>query len=176
MAAKYAEHGVSFVFVYTREAHPGELYPHLTSVEQKLQHARDMVARDGLQRPMLVDDLYGTIHHAYGRLPNMTYVIGGGGRVVYRASWTDAPNLQLAVDLLLQQRVERGEGVVHRPYYAEWQPSVAADRQNFVEVLLDTAGPRAVTEYIDAVEHTMSEKVARPLRSWWETTEPTGSE
>jgi hypothetical protein len=167
MARRYAEHGVSFVFVYTREAHPGERYGHVTSIEQKLRHARDMVERDGIQRPMLVDDLDGTIHRAYGTLPNMAYVIGGGGRLVYRASWTDADNLELVVSRLVQQRAERREGVVHRPYYAEWEPGVVADRDKFVQVLLETAGPRAVTEYIDAVEHSMSPQIARPLRDWW---------
>ncbi len=40
LAAEYAPRGYRFVFVYTREAHPGEHYPHHTSVEQKLAHAR----------------------------------------------------------------------------------------------------------------------------------------
>ena len=163
---------MSFVFVYTREAHPGERYAHLTSIEQKLGHARDMVARDSLSRPMLVDDLAGTLHHAYGRLPNMTYVIGGGGRVLYRASWTDADNLELVLDRVVRQRVERRAGVAHRPFYAEWEPSVVADRQTFIEVLLQTVGPRAVTEFIDAVGHSQSEQAARPLRQWWEENAP----
>jgi hypothetical protein len=32
---------VQFVSVYVREAHPGENYPHHTSEEQKMRHARD---------------------------------------------------------------------------------------------------------------------------------------
>ena len=43
-----------------------------------------------------------------------------------------------------------------------------ADRQTFVEVLLETAGPRAVTEYIDAVAHSMSPQLAAPLQQWWD--------
>lgn len=168
MAAKYADHGVSFVFVYTREAHPGERYAHLASIEQKLAHARDMVARDGLSRPMLVDDLEGTLHRAYGRLPNMTYVIGGGGRLLYRASWTDADSLELVLERVVRQRAERRAGAAHRSFYAEWEPGVAADRLAFLESLLETVGPRAVTEFIDAVGHTQSEQAARPLRKWWE--------
>ena len=160
---------MSFVFVYTREAHPGELYPRLESVEQKLDHARAMVTRDSIGRPMLVDDLEGTIHHAYGRLPNMSCVIDGGGRLVYRAAWTDPESIDVVVDRLARQRQERRDGVVHRPFYAEWQPTVVANRQLFVEVLLRTAGPRAVTEYINAVEHSMSAAVARPLQEWWAT-------
>jgi len=57
---------------------------------------------------------------------------------------------------------------MHRPFYAEWKPSVVVDRQRFVEVLLQTVGPRAVTEFIDAVGHTQSEQAAGPLRQWWQ--------
>ncbi|NKB86965.1 MAG: hypothetical protein GKS06_01920 [Acidobacteria bacterium] len=158
---------MSFVFLYTREAHPGENYPHHTDFEQKLRHAREMATRDGIERPMLVDDLDGTVHRAYGTLPNMAYVIGGGGRLVYRAAWTDAEAIDVVVNRLVRQRTERQGGAEHRPYYAEWQPNIVADRQTFVELLLDSAGPRAVSEYIDAVEHSMSPGVARPLRDWW---------
>lgn len=169
---------MSFVFLYTREAHPGERYPHLSSLEQKLRHARDMVQRDSLRRPMLVDDLDGTLHRAYGTLPNMTYIVGGGGKVLYRASWTDAVNIELVLGQIARARQQRGEGADHRPYFVEWQPDVVADRLRFVQVLLETAGPRAVTEFIDAVEHTMSTGVARPLRQWWQEHDlgPGGSE
>lgn len=127
-----------------------------------------MVQRDDLGRPMLVDDLEGTLHHAYGRLPNMTYVVGGGGKLVYRAAWTDAHNIELVLEQLLRRRQERRAGAVHRPYYVEWQSEVVADRETFVEVLLETAGPRAVTEYIDAVAHSMSAQFAAPLQQWWD--------
>jgi hypothetical protein len=30
----------------------------------------------GIRRPLLVDDLDGAAHRAYGSLPNMTWVIG----------------------------------------------------------------------------------------------------
>lgn len=172
MAAEYAEHGVKFVFVYTREAHPGELFPHHTSLEQKIEHARAMAQRDSMQRPMLVDDLEGTIHHAYGRLPNMAYIVGGGGKILYRASWTDAANLDLVLERVVDFRRQRREGSTLRSFHVEWLPSVSADRLTFVKVLRDTAGPRAVTEYIDAVADSMSEGLARPLREWWEGQQP----
>lgn len=168
MAAEYADAGVSFVFVYTREAHPGEHYPHLTSTEQKIRHARDMVERDGMTRPMLVDDLEGTVHHAYGRLPNMSCIVGGGGKVVYRAAWTDADNLRLALERTVGWRRQQREGAQLRPFYVEWQANVVADRLRFVQVLEKTAGPRAVTEYIDAVEESMGAGLAREMRAWWD--------
>ena len=34
--------GVQFFFIYTREIHPGERYPHHTSFEQKLAAAREL--------------------------------------------------------------------------------------------------------------------------------------
>ena len=40
MAEEYAGRGVEFLFVYVREAHPGEYYPHHDSFERKLAHAR----------------------------------------------------------------------------------------------------------------------------------------
>jgi hypothetical protein len=44
----------------------------------------------GIRRPILIDDLAGTGHMAYGGLPNMTWVIGRGGQIVYMADWTSA--------------------------------------------------------------------------------------
>jgi len=47
--------------------------------------ARDACARllreeTGIGRDILVDDLAGTVHRAYGLMPNMTWVIDRGGR------------------------------------------------------------------------------------------------
>jgi hypothetical protein len=172
MAEQYAAAGVKFVFVYTREAHPGERYPHLSSMAQKVRHATDMARTLGLRRPMLVDDLEGAVHHAYGRLPNMSYVVGGGGRILYRASWTDPDNIRLVLDRVVESRRSRRQGTERRPYYVEWEADVVADRVEFCQLLLRDVGPKAVREFIDAMEHTMGAGVARPMRQWWETVEP----
>jgi hypothetical protein len=42
LAERYADRGVGSIFFYTHEAHPGEYYPCLTSIEQKFKHARDL--------------------------------------------------------------------------------------------------------------------------------------
>jgi hypothetical protein len=166
MAERFAAAGVKFVFVYTREAHPGERYPHLTSIDQKVRHAREMVAAKGIRRPMLVDDLEGSVHHAYGRLPNMSYVIAAG-RVHYRSSWTDPAAIEMVLERLVGARQRRREGTDHRPYYAEWEPMIPADRVEFCRLLLRDVGPTAVREFIDAMEHSMGEGVARGMRAWW---------
>ena len=43
--------------------------------------------------PILVDDFAGTMHRAYGLLPNMTYLIDRDGIVVYKSDWGDAQEL-----------------------------------------------------------------------------------
>ena len=38
---------------------------------------------------MLVDDVEGSAHRAYGGLPDSVFVIDGAGTVVFRSSWND---------------------------------------------------------------------------------------
>jgi len=167
MAEEFSSHGVTFVFVYTREAHPGDRYPCHTSMEQKLAHARDMVARWQMRRPMLVDDLEGTVHHAYGTLPNMTYIVNAGGSILYRASWTDSRSIRVALEQIVYERGQRRAGVRMTPYYVEWLPQRVNDRLEFMEGLLRDGGRRAVEEFIAAVVHNGGDAAARPLRDWW---------
>ena len=83
MAREYANKGFVFLFLYTREAHPGENFPAHRNIEQKLAHARAFKDRLQIERPILVDDLVGTAHKLYGMLPNMTYIIGRGGKISF---------------------------------------------------------------------------------------------
>ena len=62
MAKEFAPEGVQFIFLYVREAHPGDNKLHHSSLKQKLQHARDFVEMWKIDRPMYVDDFDGPIH------------------------------------------------------------------------------------------------------------------
>jgi hypothetical protein len=71
LQAKYPD--IEFLLVYVREAHPGtRLGPH-ESDSQKIKRAQQL--RDFYDEPrrILIDDLDGTMHKAYGELPNMVY-------------------------------------------------------------------------------------------------------
>ena len=57
MADRYADRGVSSVFIYTREAHPGENYRHHRSMDEKRANARAFVEHSAVRRRILVDDL-----------------------------------------------------------------------------------------------------------------------
>ena len=83
---------VEFVIVYVREAHPGErLGPH-QNVDEKLNAARLVIPRYGEHRRVLVDNLEGDFHRAFGAMPNVIYIIRPDGTVHYRCNWA-APSL-----------------------------------------------------------------------------------
>ena len=151
MAREFASKGVEFVFLYTREAHPGENYPAHSSFEQKLAHARAFKAEFKVERPILVDDLTGTAHKLYGSLPNMTYLIGRGGRLLFRADWTDPPTIEYAIDYVLNSRQRRREGLRLAPFYAEFVGYRWNDPAKFQEGLV-RAGQQAVDDFSRAME------------------------
>src|SRR5215472_18229910 len=81
----YAERGVESVFVYVREAHPGENFGPQDSFERKLAHAHEFQRLCDVRRPILVDDLEGRAHRAFGQMPNMTYILNSAHSVVFRS-------------------------------------------------------------------------------------------
>ena len=146
MAQKYAEKGITFIFIYTREAHPGENYPAHRSLEQKVSQARALQEILDVKRPILVDDLEGTGHEMYGMLPNMIYIIGRGGKVLFRSDWTDPPTIEVALDYILAARQQRREGVRMAPFYAELVGYRWSDLAKHHEVLKQ-AGPQALEDF-----------------------------
>ncbi len=58
------ETSVRFFTIYVREAHPGERYPHHTSNEQKMRHAREWVEQDKIPWGVAVDEVEGGVHRA----------------------------------------------------------------------------------------------------------------
>jgi peroxiredoxin len=91
-----------FLFVYVREAHPGERTPAHASLDDKCRSAVLFRHQERLNLPILVDDLAGRIHRSYGGLPNSTFIIERSGRVAFRCSWTNPKKLRAALEELLQ--------------------------------------------------------------------------
>ena len=69
LASRYADRAVRSVFIYTREAHPGENYRHHESMEDKRAVARAFVEHSNVKREILLDDLEGSAHRTYGPCP-----------------------------------------------------------------------------------------------------------
>lgn len=168
MAAEFHDHDCQFVFVYTREAHPSDRYPGHDSFAQKLAHARTMAEQLDFERPMLVDDLDGSVHHAFGRLPNMTYIVGPSGMIVYRAAWTDPRTIRFALEQVLFERGERREKRRITPYYMEWLPHRCNDDIRFVRDLYELGGARPVEEYITAMERVEGPAATKRIKDWWQ--------
>jgi hypothetical protein len=143
--ADYQDRGIQSVFIYVREAHPGEYYPHHDTFERKLQHASEMRRIVEMQRPILVDDLTGTAHRAFGGLPNMTYIVNSAHTIVFRSDWTDAPTVRFAIDYLLDAQKRRRSGAKLAPFYAELLGFRERDEAAF-DLALERNGPKAVTE------------------------------
>ena len=108
---------VQFLVIYIREAHPGSRQGPHQSMEEKISLARKIQQNYGEIRSVLVDDLDGSMHQAYGSFPNMVYVINPQGEVVYRCDWA----FSHLIDKVLQDRpklnfVERKRIVTAAPW------------------------------------------------------------
>lgn len=145
LAERVRPHGAASIFVYTHEAHPGEHYPHHTSFEQKLRHARDLRDVLGVRRPILVDALDGPCHRAYGSMPNMSWIFSGGVPV-YKADWTDSHSVSDAMDYLLEAMSRRRQGERLAPFRVERLDLRGQDREAFYAGLARN-GPKAVREF-----------------------------
>ena len=121
---------------------------------------------------MLVDDVEGTVHHAYGMLPNMTYIVARRGMIHYRASWTDPDTLEMVLDHMGQAREQKRERKRIIPFYTEWYPERRVERGEFLAVLLETGGIQAVEEFISAIGEVRGPQEARTMHRWWDAHRP----
>lgn len=150
IAEKYLKDRVGSIFLYTNEAHPGENYPHLTSLQQKFHHARDLRDKLGVKRPILVDSLDGACHRTYGGMPNMTWIFNRTGIPIYKSDWTDANSVANAIEYFLDVATQRKtEPLV--PFHVERLDYRKNDRAAFYEGL-ERNGPKAVKEFKQAFE------------------------
>ena len=111
----YSSDDVQFLFCYVREAHPGENLAAHHSIDDKVQAAELFREEEEVEMPILIDDLKGTIHKKYGKLPNSTFIIDKSGRIAFRSLWTRAGVIEEALDELIDLQEERGtdHAVVH---------------------------------------------------------------
>jgi hypothetical protein len=131
--------------VYTREAHPGEHLLAHDSFEDKLAAARRLRDELGISRPILVDGLDGTVHTAYGLMPNMSWVLGRGGTILYKAMWTSATR----IGEFLERQQAQSSGLAYAAFPTEQLELRRRDGESFQRGL-ERNGPRAVSEFARA--------------------------
>ncbi len=100
LAQRYPE--VKFLVLYVREAHPGSKVSRHRSIQEKRGLARRTTFEEPEGREVLVDDLGGSAHRAYGNLPDMMYLIGEDGTILLREQWNDPKVVEEALGRLVR--------------------------------------------------------------------------
>ena len=145
LADRFADRAVRSVFLYVREAHPAENYRHHTSMAAKRANARAFQSHCRVRRQILLDDLEGSAHHAYGLLPNMTWIIGRGGLILYKGAWTGAGDVENALDATLDGLTRRVKDKL-AGFYSERLSWRVRDDAGF-RAGLERNGPQAVVDF-----------------------------
>ena len=78
---------IRIVLVNVREAHPGELLPQPSTVEDKLANARRLQRSVDADITIAVDDLDGTFHTSLDPKPNAAYLVAADGTILFRSLW-----------------------------------------------------------------------------------------
>jgi len=104
---EYNGKDAQFLFVYVREAHPGERIPAHGSMEEKVHAAERLRDEEEIAIPVVVDELRGPIHRNYGKMPNSTFIIDKSGRIAFRTLWTQPSAVEDALEELLEHQRDR---------------------------------------------------------------------
>jgi peroxiredoxin len=108
LCEEYRGDDVEFLFVYVREAHPGDELPAHQSMEDKVAAAELLREAEEIEMPIIVDEMNGALHKKYGKLPNPTFLVDKSGRIAFRSLWSRAGHIQAALEELLERQAERG--------------------------------------------------------------------
>lgn len=84
-------------------------------------------------------------------LPNMTWVVGRGGRIIYKSDWTSANNIEAFLERYAAGKSRVPSSGAVGPYLTEQVEFRDLDRPAFYQ-LLERNGPRARTEFHRAEE------------------------
>lgn len=116
-----------------------------------MQYASDCREQDGIKTTVLVDDLEGSVHQAYGEMPNMVYIIGKDGRIAYRSMWTDHMDIAAMLASLVEAEELARQGVRPRPTYTERLTFRSGYGNEISQKVLGRAGPKAQSDFRTAI-------------------------
>lgn len=162
-----SDEDVEHLFVYVREAHPGEDLPAHRDLRDKVRAAEVLRNEEDLEMPILVDDLGGKVHRRYSGQPNPTFLIDKSGRVAYRQLATNPSELREAVQELLQRQEERGvEHAIVRGGQSDSMPALRP--MLYAHRALERGGDRAIDNFRNELGFpgrmmVAGSRVARPV-------------
>ena len=85
------------------------------------------------------------MHSAYGLMPNMSWVLGRGGTILYKAMWTSAAR----IGEFLERQQAQPSGLAQAAFHSEQLELRRRDGESFQRGL-ERNGPRAVSEFARA--------------------------
>jgi len=109
----------------------------------KREHARLLTELYGVDWPVLVDDLDGTVHRLLDTKQNSIHILDSDGTILFRALFARDPAVTRAITAILQGQRGRTQ--------ARGRLVGAMRSIGFIEETLRRAGPRAYGDAIKAV-------------------------
>jgi peroxiredoxin len=143
---RFRRRGFEFFLVYGVEMHPGESVPRPSTFEQRVEHALRLKKEEKVPFPIIVDGLGNKVRKLYHALTNPVFVIDRDGILVYKSSWTWAPDLEQALTELVACEKAKAKNQMVRMCYSE--KLVGLTRNSRISAQVHRrAGPEAVKTF-----------------------------
>lgn len=164
---EFADDDVQFLFVYVREAHPGEELPAHRNLNDKVHAAEVLRDEEDLEMPILIDDLSGKVHRKYSGQHNPSFLIDKSGRIAYRQLSTNPSELKEAIEELLERQEDRGvDHAVVRGGESRYVPGIKS--MLYAHHALERGGRKSIEDFnremgMPGRMAMMGSRVARPV-------------
>jgi peroxiredoxin len=143
---RFNRKGFKFMLVYSVEMHPGENVPRPATFEQRLHNAKRLRTEEKVPFPIIVDGIGNEVRKLYHALTNPAFVIDRDGIIIYKSSWTWAPDLaQVLTEMVAYERAKARNQMV-RMSYSEKLVGLTRNSKISAEVHR-RAGPKAVQTF-----------------------------
>ena len=143
---RFKRKGFEFFLVYSVEMHPGEYVPRPKIFEQRLKHAQRLKDEEKAPFPIIVDGIENEVRRLYQALTNPVFVVDRNGVLVYKSSWTWAPDLETALTEMVACERAKTRNEMVRMCYSEKLVGLTRNRRISAQVHR-RAGPGAVETF-----------------------------
>jgi len=116
---RFRRKGFEFFLVYGVEMHPGEHVPRPTTFEERLNHAARLKKEEKVPFPIILDGIGNEARKLYHALTNPVFIVDREGIIVYKSSWTWAPDLEQALTELVACEKAKAKKEMVRMCYSE---------------------------------------------------------
>jgi peroxiredoxin len=143
---RFRRHGFEFYLVYSVEMHPGEYVPRPTTFEQRLSNAGRLKKEEKVPFPIIVDGIDNEVRKLYHALTNPAFIVDRDGIIVYKSSWTWAPDLEQTLTELVAWEKVKVKNEMVRMCYSEKLVGLTRNAKVSAQVHR-RAGPEAVKTF-----------------------------